>query len=244
MKKIFYIIIGIGLWFLVNTVIMNCYPKLICCSDGVNLQNYTVYMCDQSAKLPTMSETADMIKAAEFVIQKSEIFNPKTVFEIYIKNDKKECLFNSRTAANAKGLAYYKHKFFAEENFGVNNTINGTTSFQYDRPLSSIMAHQFSHTMIVDKFGWIKTRLLTLFDKHSRTKQGMLWKEEGYADYIAQDGLTTPNLTEVDFDKLDYYKARVAVKYLIDIKHLNIKQILAKDLELDKVYEEAVSDGA
>lgn len=244
MKTIVYVIIGIGLWIIINLVILNCYPVMICCSQEIKFKNYDVAFCDDISKTPSLTETEQLIKQAEAVMQKSDIFASSTQYKIFIKNDHKECPIAPRMKSGAKTLERIKNFFFTEQNFAVTDSHG---KMQYNRPLSAIMAHQFTHIMIQDKFGWFKTRFMTLFDKHSRTKTGLLWKEEGYADYIANDQIINKNqLPSVEFPELDsnsiiYTKSWIAVKYLIEVERLKIKQILDKDLELNAVYQQAVN---
>ena len=76
-----------------------------------------------------------------------------------------------------------------------------------------------------------------------------MWKEEGYAEYIAGDlpielneglkilrGQALPSY-EPHFE---YFKCWFAVRHLIEKKHMSFEEILYTDLQLDDVLNEAV----
>lgn len=242
MKTIILVCIGIGLWVVINLVFLNCYPQLICCTKEVTFKNYKIAFCDDISNVPSLSQTETLINDAELLIKKTDVFKRNTKFKIFVKNDKKECKLSPKMMGGAKTLERLKNYFFVEQNFA---TLNKAGNMDYNRPLSSIMAHQFIHVLIVNKYGWYKTRLMTLFDQNSRTKTHLLWKEEGYADYMTNGTkFSVANLPSADFPEIDseadvYLKSYVAVKYLIEVNNMKIKEIINSDLNLNTIYTQA-----
>ncbi|MBP6869276.1 hypothetical protein KBC04_00110 [Candidatus Babeliales bacterium] len=92
---------------------------------------------------------------------------------------------------------------------------------------------------------------MAYFDKNSLSNFGLLWKEEGYAEYIA-DGpaltldeglkiLQDSSLVEKSYvPHVEYFKYWLAVSYLIFTKHMTFKEILDANLKLDNVLQEAI----
>lgn len=88
---------------------------------------------------------------------------------------------------------------------------------------------------------------MAFFDKDSLSEFG-LWKEEGYAEYIAggssielDEGLKIFNNTSsLEYaPHIEYFKYWFAVHYLILNKNMTFKEILNSKLKLPDVLEEA-----
>jgi hypothetical protein len=135
-----------------------------------------------------------------------------------------------------------------QADFNKNVLIGGNSK----RNLKKTIAHEAMHFYQMKKYGAMKFNPLN----HPPT-----WKLEGYPEYIANQkdlkssGYDLKNsikkLKEFEktgeywietepgqLDPLVYYKGRVMIEYLIDIKHLTYSEILNKDVTEDKVINE------
>lgn len=94
------------------------------------------------------------------------------------------------------------------------------------RSLDSILAHEFTHLDLRDKLGFLSQ--ITLPD----------WIDEGIAEYIANQStideqkaiqylleMKSPPDERSDI-KLSYFYYRACVSYLVEVKNLNLQQIL------------------
>jgi hypothetical protein len=120
------------------------------------------------------------------------------------------------------------------------------THLGHTRTLSNVLAHELMHVLIENK--WLLKSKSEFLNKNSLTKFGLLWKEEGYAEYVAggsslslDDGLKMLN-NEVAIEcvpQLEYFKYWLAVRHLILEKHMTFEQILYAQLDLYDVLREA-----
>jgi len=122
--------------------------------------------------------------------------------------------------------------------------------------LTTLIAHEMIHCLQANKYGIMKFNPI----KHPE-----MWKLEGYPEYVSrQTKLNEKNyslISEIDrFVELEskatdiwilieegkcespnyYYKGRLMVEYLMDIKRLSYDQILNDTQTTDSVYEEMI----
>ena len=130
-----------------------------------------------------------------------------------------------------------------------NNVLVGVNN---NRNLRKTIAHEAMHFYQMKKYGALKFNPL---------RHPPIWKLEGYPEYIANQKELKSNdydlrksirrLIEFEktgdhwietepgqFDPLVYYKGRIMIEYLIDVRHLTYSEILNKDVTEEKVIDE------
>ena len=89
---------------------------------------------------------------------------------------------------------------------------------------------------------------MAYLDKSSRSSFGALWKEEGYAEYVAgslpitlDEGLKIlqGEVAPKYVPHFEYFKCWLAVRHLILEKHMTFEEILHTRLNLEDVLQEA-----
>ncbi len=94
------------------------------------------------------------------------------------------------------------------------------------RSLSAVIAHEVTHTLIENKFGWAKSL------------NTPSWKKEGYCEYVA--GETTIGFAEgarrwkanpADDSKYLYFKYQQMVRYLLDDEKISVEELFIKDFD-------------
>lgn len=123
--------------------------------------------------------------------------------------------------------------------------------------LTYLLAHEMIHCLQTNKYGMIKFNPL----KHPE-----MWKLEGYPEYISRQTKLKDNdyslTSEIDrYIELEskatdiwilieeggceapkyYYKGRLLIEYLMDIKHLSYDQILNDTVSADVIYADMIS---
>ena len=121
--------------------------------------------------------------------------------------------------------------------------------------LTELMAHEMVHILQADKYGLLN---------FSPLKHPPMWKLEGYPEYVArsaylngenydlrkevqrfvsadeEDKRETFEAVEGHFMPTYYFKGRVMVEYLMDIKRMTYDEILSDQKSEDEIFNEMV----
>lgn len=85
-------------------------------------------------------------------------------------------------------------------------------------PLTESITHELAHRALYQKIGYF--RFLSL----------PIWIQEGYAGYVAAPSYPSPlkgsRLSPHDFERDDYFQARVATSFLLDTRNLSLEEVL------------------
>jgi hypothetical protein len=199
---------------------------------------------------PVDDATIDAIldDAYELVI-KSELHDPGFRFDVFLAHNH---FFNSFEDLQGKGPVAratagnitIKVPIDASKNLALSNrsTIN----------LTELVCHEMIHVLQAHRYGLIN---------FSPVKHPPLWKLEGYPEYISRNVMLREEkynlkseiiryerlvnnskdgfveVTEDHFAPAYYYKGRLMIEYLIDIKGLTYDAILSDTLSEDEVYQ-------
>lgn len=220
------------------------YPQIYYFKDKIEYKNFQVFY-DQ--KIP--NEMFPILDTVERLIQKSECYDPNLKFKIFLRSDAdKYNLFPFQFPEVGSGhtIGGIKNVFLYKSDCLTNTTYN---HLGHARTLSSVLAHELTHVMVENK--WFFKARTAYFDENSLTPFGALWKEEGYAEYIAgnlplklEEGI---KLLEEASNKeyspnFEYFKYWLAVRHLILKKQMTFEEILSSDLLLTNVLEEALGE--
>ena len=112
------------------------------------------------------------------------------------------------------------------------------------------MAHEIVHLLYEKQYGTHKI-IENWMDKDEKSSYGFMWKEEGYAEYIAdgsgismKDGLKILNGNSNPYYhpiEVEYFKYWLTIKYLIDIKHLSFDQIINEKMEFNTILQQSLA---
>jgi hypothetical protein len=226
------------------TLILN--PQILFAEKKVH-GDFNIY---SNNDIPDSYQTT--IDNAVELIRTSEIYEPNQKLDIFISDG---TIFNE---LDTKILGYALAKCIhnniilkVEADFDKNILVGWNTK----RNLKKTIAHEAMHFYQMKKYGVMK------FNPFNHPP---MWKLEGYPEYIANqadiksvnyrliDSITKlkefektgENLIETEPGQLDplvYFKGRVMMEYLIDIKRMTYSEILSNDLTEDKVIEEMTS---
>lgn len=236
MKKISLILIASIFAF----ITMIFYPQAYYFNDKIEYKNFRLY---SDTKIP--DQIYSILDEVDLLIRQSDCYDPLLKFKIFLRSDvNKYNLFPFQFPDRASGqtIPLIKNVFLYKSDCATNTSYN---RLGHIRTLTSLLAHELTHVLIENK--WLFKSKIEHFDKDSSVKFG-LWKEEGYAEYIAgglpislDEGLKMLN-HEVPIGyapHFEYFKYWLAVRHLILEKHMTFEEILYAKLNLDDVLQEA-----
>lgn len=236
LKRIFLTLIA--LFFIFTAVIL--YPQAYYFNDKIEYKNFRVY---SDIKIP--DQIYPILDEVDQLIRQSECYNPHLKFKIFLRSDiNKYNLFPGQFPNGGFGqtISFIKNVFIYKTDCVTNTSY---THLGHMRTLSNVLAHELTHVLVENK--WLLKSKSEYFSKDSSLGVG-LWKEEGYAEYIAggsslslDEGLKMLN-NEVSIEcvsQFEYFKYWLAVRHLILKKHMTFEEILFTRLNLNDVLDEA-----
>lgn len=216
------------------------YPQAYYFNDKIEHKNFRVY-CD--IKIP--DQIYPILDEVDRLIRQSECYDPNLKFNVFLRSDvNKYNLLPGQFPGGGFGqtISLIKNVFIYKSDCVTNTSY---THLGHTRTLSNVLAHELMHVLVENK--WLLKSKSEYLSKDSSLEFG-LWKEEGYAEYIAGGssisldyGLKMLN-NEVSIEcvpQFEYFKYWLAVRHLILKKHMTFEEILYKKLNLDDVLQEA-----
>lgn len=253
MKKIFKRIFKITLLALLAAILTIVTIVLFPQHLFANRLNYKNFMVYSNNKIESNIKT--VLDNAITLIKKSELYDADYKYNIilcyntlYNKVDDK-LLGNGPTARTTLNNIIVKVNINAEKNLAFPTFHNAC-----EVNLTELLAHEMTHCLQANKYGILK---------FNPFKHPAFWKLEGYPEYVSKQAeLSNKNYSlKEDIDKYAklkkatnniwikegdcevpdyYYRGKLLIKYLIDIKHLSYNQILKDATSENTVYEEMV----
>lgn len=105
-----------------------------------------------------------------------------------------------------------------------------------ERSLSGVIAHEVTHLLVREKFGYLKNLTLPA------------WKQEGYSEYVAGGTLLDYGTgarrwreNPADDSGYRYFKYYMLVKYLIDVKKLSVEEVFTRGFDVRSLEREVLS---
>lgn len=217
------------------------YPQAYYFSDKIEYKNFQVYY---DTKIP--DSIYPILDEVDRLIKQSDYYDPHLRFKIFLRSDvNKYNLFPFQfpDLGSGQAIPLIKNVFLHKSDCSTNISYN---HLGHARILSSVLAHELTHILIENK--WFLRSKMAYFDKNSWSSFGALWKEEGYAEYIAgslpitlEEGLKIlkNEISPKYAPHFEYFKYWLAVRHLILNKHMTFEEILYAKLNLDDVLQEA-----
>jgi hypothetical protein len=237
--RLFMILMGV----ICTSILIIFYPQHYYFDNKIEYKNFQVCY---DKKIP--NEIYNILDSVNQKIQKSNCYSSKIKFKIFLRSDsKKYNIFPLQFPARGSGwtIPIIKNIFLYKSDISKNKSYN---HLGHVRKLSSVLTHEIIHVLVEEK--WFLKSRMAYFDNNSLSKFGSLWKEEGYAEYIAggpyitlDEGLKILK-NELKFNykpHIEYFKYWFAIYYLIEKKRMTFEEILSANLKLDEVLNEAKS---
>ena len=210
------------------SILIIYYPQYYYFNDKIEYKNFQVYY---DKKIP--DQIYATLDAVDQAIQKSDCYNPKLFFKIFLRSDaNKYDVLPLQFPDKGSGWAIpiIKNVFLYKSDCSTNTSYNHVGDM---RTLSTVLAHELTHILVESK--WFFKSKMAYFENDSLSPLGLLWKEEGYAEYIAggpsiqlAEGLKIlDDKASIEYvPHVEYFKYWLAVRYLILKKHMTFEEIL------------------
>jgi hypothetical protein len=240
-KKIFislFIIVSVGFFVILNPALYfsNCFAYK-------NFRVYSGFQLPKDATRVVLDEVQEMIET-------SQLYDPDVKIKIFVRDNFKShswMPWQFNAVAYGQVIPLAENIFIGNAHFESNKAYNPKGLLNGEsRDLSKVLAHEITHVFIFRNS--YKKWLLNLLNQANWSEIGLLWKEEGYAEYIAREwdsDLAYAVLNETDdsshnFSKngKEYCSYLLAIRHLIENKGMTIAEILDAELQLqDLLFE-------
>lgn len=214
-------------WSRIVSVVLCCYllvflfPQLVF-GTRLDYRGYRIY-----SHHPLDDRIYRLLDSAEQLVQASELYQQRPAqIRVFITSGFSEFAFfqPAAFAAFATTNPLNRHIVLSKTDIPANR-IYAKGASNNQRQLSRTLAHEVTHVFLLEHLGLV--RFLTL-DR---------WKNEGYADHIAQESSFDysegiKNLcagAPVSSASFDYFRYRLYVGYLLDHKKQSMSTVLSKE---------------
>ncbi len=195
-------------------------------------KHFTVYYHTSEAD---EVELKSVIDKAEDLLKETELSEIEYHQKVFICKGFIEYAFFARGAAKTFGVNYTHHKnvFISKSAIPVNLVYNMTDENNV-RTLSSVIAHEAVHSLLMRRLGLIKYVFFPT------------WKNDGYCEFIARESSYNQEkgLAEVcsnnensDSKSFMYFKYRLYIKYLLEEKKITLDNFLNADFDQKELDE-------
>jgi hypothetical protein len=256
MKKIFKRIFKITLLTLLTSiltiVVIILFPQHLF-ADKMNYKDFTV--CSNS-KIDDNLKT--VLDNAMTLVEKSELYNANYKFNIILCYNTLYNKIDDKLLGDGPTARTTLSNIIVKVNIDVQNNLAFPTFHKAcEVNLTELLAHEITHCLQANKYGILK------FNPFIHPE---FWKLEGYPEYISKQ----QELSNIDY-KLEsdinryinleskatdiwispeqggcevpnyYYKGRLMIEYLMNIRHFSYDQILKDTTSENVIYQEMVN---
>lgn len=208
------------------------YNPQVLFANVISYNNYKVYYNQEIS-----NDIVNVIKEAESKLSKSKYKHVKMDFNVFMCDNYNLYHLLSLDKGSFGATSPISKNIFINVTDIKTNMVYSELS-EYIRPLNEVIAHEVTHAQTITKEGIIKTK----FDISN-------WKQEGYCEYIAggatldyNDGLKLLEENVVDAPGLEYFKYYISIKYLIEIKQLDIETVFEMEINESDLEKEVLQN--
>ena len=205
-------------------VLLLCFPQVLF-AHQVTYKNFTVY-----SREPLDQNVYAMLDRVEARLATSTINNNQVRPKIFLTNSQR--LYSALSLyiggnSFAKGLPVLPtNNIFINEADVAKDQVYRKAPAYNTRGLSEVVAHEVTHLLIREKFGYVKNITMPV------------WKKEGYAEYVG-GGTTLDPVSGARMWKANpqndrgyqYFKYYLLVKYLLDHDKLTVEDLFTRDFD-------------
>jgi len=223
-KKVFSYTLS-GLAILYGLILL--FPQVLF-SNSINYKNFTVYYHSDPMDIPKLESILD--KSAR-LLSESEVFDAEKEQKVFICGSFNEFAFFALRSHKSFAVNYplIQNIFLSKSNI-EENSIRRNASENNRRTLSGVIAHETTHSLLENKLGIVKYKLLPS------------WKNEGYCDYVAKESSYDKQLgrkqicenVDTDSPSFRYFKYKTYVQFLLEAE-VPLDDFLTQDFNLESV---------
>jgi hypothetical protein len=203
-------------------VLLLCFPQVLF-AHQITYKNFTVY-----SRQPLDQNVYAMLDKVEARLATSEVNNTQVKAKIFLTNSRQlysalSLYLDANSFGKGFGILPTNNVFINEADVSRDLVFRKAPTFN-QRSLSEIVAHEVTHLLVREKFGYVKNVTMPA------------WKKEGYAEYVS-GGTTLDYATGANMWKANpqndrgyqYFKYYMLVKYLMDHDKLTVNDLFTRD---------------
>ena len=225
-KKIFNWVFKV---LILSYILLICFPHLLF-ANKFDYKNFSVYYHSNDINTEELKLVLDK---SENLLKKSELFKKGTSQDIFICNGYSEFTFFALLSRKAFAVNYpISQNIFISKSSISQNYILRNGKENNKRTLSGVIAHETVHSLLENKLGLLKYKLLPS------------WKNEGYCDFIANESSFNKqkgvkgicnDTKNTDIPSFKYFKYRMITEYLFEERKVTLEKFLDKDFDLENL---------
>lgn len=216
-------------------VLLLCFPQVLF-AHQVTYKNFTVYsrepldqnayaMLDKvEARLATSPLNNDQVKPKIFLTNSQRLYSP---LNLYV---------GANSFARALPVLPTSNIFVNEADVAKDQVYRHAAAYN-SRGLSEVLAHEVTHLLVREKFGYFKNITMPA------------WKKEGYAEYVS-GGTTLDTAEGTRLWKANpqndrgyaYFKYYNLVKYLLEKDKISVEEFFTRDFDRAALEAKVLAD--
>ena len=214
---------------ILSYILLIFFPHLLF-ANKLDYKNFSVYYHSNDINTEELKLVLDK---SENLLKKTELFKKGTSQDIFICSGYSEFTFFALLSRKSFAVNYpiSQNIFISKSSISQNYTSrNGKENNK--RTLSSAIAHETVHSLLENKLGLLKCKLLPS------------WKNEGYSDFIANESSFNKQkgVKEIcndnentDIPSFKYFKYRMITEYLFEERKVTLEKFLVEDFDLENL---------
>ena len=201
----------------------------------INKLEYNSFIVYYNNREINQQELKQVLDKSEKLLKGSELFNEKIKQKLVICDGYGKFTLFATFSRKAFAVNYpLTQNIFLSKSSISDNRITRNAKENNVRTLSGVIAHETVHSLLENKLGLIKYKLLPS------------WKNEGYCDFISKESSydQQKGLYEIcndhensDSPSYKYFKYRLFTEFLFEDEHLTLDEFLNGDFEFTKLNE-------
>jgi len=227
-KLLNWLLGGISLTYLVIIL----FPSFLF-ANNFDYKNFTIYYHSDEINLEQLKSILDK---SENLLKSTELFKTEINQDVFICNSYNEFTFFALWSRKAFAINYpiTQNIFLSKSSISENSILrNGKENNK--RTLSGVIAHETTHSLLENKLGTLKYKLLPS------------WKNEGYCDFIADESSFNKekgmqdicnDKENLDTPSFKYFKYRILTEFLFKESKISIEKFLNDDFDLEKINDD------
>lgn len=216
-------------------ILLILFPQLLF-ANKIEYKSFEVYYHNTINEQKLKS----VLDVSEKLLEGSELKSNSETQKLFLTESYNEFTFFALLSKNAFAVNYpVVQNIFLTKSDLSKNLITRNNKSNNRRTLSGVIAHETIHSLLENKLGVVKFKLLPT------------WKVEGYADFIAKESsfstenglkLICNNDENISSRSYKYFNYRIFTQYLLERRNTELKEFLKNEFELENLKQEVIEN--
>lgn len=217
-------------------ILLILFPQFLY-ANKLEYRNFEVYYHNRIDE----SKLKLVLDLSEELLLESRLYNKnRAAQKVFITDNYNEFSFFALLSRKAFAVNYpVIQNIFLTQSDITKNSITSNNDSNNKRSLSGVIAHETIHSLLENKLGVVKFKLLPK------------WKVEGYADFIAKESsfstenglkLICNNDENISSRSYKYFEYRIFTQYLLERRNTELKEFLKNEFELENLKQEVIEN--